>query len=840
MLGPMEEDAPAPSLKLRLRRSAGSLTSGRFRRVLSSRWTKLGLVLLGFVMLGWLAVWLMFARGLPDAQTLLAYEPPLPTNVRDIDGTPVETFARERRVELSFDEFPKLLVDAFISAEDKTFFSHGGLDYAGIVQAIITNLTNDGRPVGASTITQQLAKNLLIARGLTDASERSYSQKIKEAILARRIEATLTKQQILELYLNQIFLGRNAYGVQSAARAYFDKDVEKLTLPEAAYLAILPKAPSNYRPERFADRALARRSYVLRSMATNGYITEAQRAEADAAPLGAVRFAGNRRNIGGYYMEEVRRQLIERYGENDETSPNSVYDGGLWVRSSFNQSMQDAAARALRDGLTRYDRGRGWRGAMGSIETGEGWAQRLAATSIGTGYADWRQAVVLSKSGGAAEIGFTDGSTGTLPASAASMPRRGQGGQAYNFLRAGDVIVVKREGDIWSLRSVPEVSGGMVVEDPHTGRVLAMQGGFDVRGSSFNRAIQAQRQPGSSFKPFVYAAALDNGMTPASIIVDGPFCVYQSARLGRKCFRNFSGGNAGPQTMRWGVEQSRNLMTVRAASQTGMDKVVKTASAMGIGDYPKVLAISLGAGDTTVLKLTNAYAMLANNGRALSPTVVDYIQDRRGKTIFRADTRPCPGCNAPDWNGKAMPRPPRRTKQAMDPLTAYQTVHILEGVVQRGTATVLRDLGRPLFGKTGTSTGPTNVWFVGGSADLVAGVYMGFDQPRSLGGYAQGGTVAAPIFKQFAQVAMKDMPVVPFKAPAGIRMVRIDRRSGRRVYGAWPSAEPKAAVIWEAFKPESEPRRTIRKDEIVKRQETAPTTQMRGDSDFLQEQGGIY
>jgi penicillin-binding protein 1A len=421
------------------------------------------------------------------------------------------------------------------------------------------------------------------------------------------------------------------------------------------------------------------------------------------------------------------------------------------------------------------------------------------------------------------------------------MPKRGVGGTAFGFMKPGDVIVVKQDAGAWSLRNIPAVSGGMVVEDPRSGRILAMQGGFDARGASFNRATQALRQPGSAFKPFVYASALDHGMTPATIIIDGPFCVFQSVRLGSKCFRNFSGGSSGPHTMRWGVEQSRNLMTVRAASQTGMDNVVRTAKVMGVGDYPAVLAISLGAGETTVLKLTNAYAMLANNGKELKPTLIDYVQDRTGKVIFRADTRACEGCNAKDWNGKPMPRPRLKQKQLMDPLTAYQVVHILEGVVQRGTAQTLRDLNRPLFGKTGTTTGPTNVWFVGGSPDLVGGVYLGYDQPRPLGGATQGGTVAAPIFKQFAQKAFKDAPIVPFRAPPGIRMVRIDRASGRKVFGAWPTAEPKAAVIWEAFKPESEPRRTIRKDEIVKRAAASTVqTQGSGEGDFLQREGGIY
>jgi penicillin-binding protein 1A len=400
---------------------------------------------------------------------------------------------------------------------------------------------------------------------------------------------------------------------------------------------------------------------------------------------------------------------------------------------------------------------------------------------------------------------------------------------------------------------VPAISGGMVVQNPHTGRVLAMQGGFDSRIQSYNRATQAQRQPGSSFKPFVYAAALDNGMTPASIIIDGAFCVYQSAKLGRKCFRNFGGGGgSGPHTMRWGLEQSRNLMTVRAASQTGMDKVVKLAAASGISqpgrNYSPVLAIALGAGETTVMKMVNAYSILARNGRDVSPTLIDFVQDRNGKVRYRADTRVCERCNMPEYDGKPMPRPAPRTKQAIDPMSAYQTVHMLEGVIQRGTATQLLDLKRPIFGKTGTTTGPTNVWFVGGSADMIAGVYLGFDQPKPMGSFAQGGTLAVPIFKSFATKAMKDMPVVPFRAPAGVRMIRIDRNSGKRVYGAWPSSDPKASVIWEAFKPESEPRRSIRRDELPKlktetkaaRKGPAKAAEQPRDSEFLQREGGIY
>jgi penicillin-binding protein 1A len=852
----MTTQAVKPPRSFPFRDKAGQ--AGSFvRRAWRKRWVKLLAILALIPILLFLLLWAIFTRDLPSAESLLTYQPPLPSNVRDINGDPIQTFARERRVELAYEEYPRQLIQAFLAAEDRTFFTHGGIDYPGIFRAIITNMQSSGRPVGASTITQQVAKNLLLT------NELSYTRKIREMFLARKIEDVLTKQQILELYLNQIFLGRNAYGVQAAARAYFDKDVDDLALHEAAYLAILPKAPSNYTPERHNERALERRNFVLSEMARNGFITEAQRSAAAAEPLGTVRGASNSvKNVGGYYMEEVRRLLVERYGEKTEKGPHGVYTGGLWLRTSYHPEMQKAAEGALRDGLMRYDGGRSWRDSGLSVDMSKDWRSQLVIADYGVGYDDWRAAVVLEKNGGTATIGFTDGTTGTLPSSAASMPKRGAGGAAFGYLRPGMIIAVRRgSGDTYALRSVPEIGGAFVAQEVSTGRVLAMQGGWDVRGSSFNRATQALRQPGSTFKPVVYSAALDAGMTPASIIVDGPLCVSQGPGLPQKCFRNFGGSFAGPQTMRWGLEQSRNAMTVRAANQTGMNNVTRLARRLGVGDYENYLSMSLGAGDTTALKMTNAFAILANQGKEVKPNIVDYIQDRNGKVIYRVDTR-CGAmngaCNARDWDGRPMPRPPLRTKQLMDPITAYQMVHILEGVVTRGTAQNLRDLKWPLFGKTGTSTGPTNVWFIGGSQDVVAGVYMGFDQPRPMGHYAQGGRLAAPIFKDFAIKAFKDMPVVPFRAPQGVRMVRIDRRSGRKVFGAWPTgSDPKAAVIWEAFKPESEPKRTATRYQVAsrdemkaaleqlvaarsRRQAPRPAAAPRPDSDFLQREGGIY
>ncbi|MEY4269331.1 MAG: hypothetical protein RLZZ58_547 [Pseudomonadota bacterium] len=847
----MQDDA-APSMKLKLRRdSAGvmawfDVARDWFRTNWAKRWFRWLVRLLGAMLLGWALIWFIFARDLPSVDQLRDYEPPLPTIVRDVSGMPVHTYARERRVQLEYSEFPQLLVRAFMAAEDKTFFEHGGIDYPGVASAVLSNIRNDGRPIGASTITQQVAKVLLLT------NEVSYRRKVREAILAYRIENALTKEQILELYLNEIPLGRRSFGVQAAARAYFNKDVGELTLSEMAFIAILPKAPETYGRARNAQRAIDRRNWVLGQMRDQQWITPAQYTAARAQPLGIVGARGDIfQQVGGYYMEDVRRQLIDVFGENPDDGPHSVYGGGLWVRTSYDHKMQLAAAKALRGGLQRYDAGKGWSGPVARIEADDQWASRLASSFISIDYENWRIAAVLSKATSGARIGFADGTTGTLPAGNAQLGYRKTGTSAYAAMRAGDLIAVKPAGNgIYLLRNIPEVSGGMVVENAMSGRVHAMQGGFDVNLSSFNRATQAERQPGSTIKPFVYATALDNGMTPASLIVDGPFCVYQGARYGNKCFKNFGGGaGAGEQTMRWGLEQSRNLMTVKTASTIGMEPIVKTIRDMGIGEHEPYLSTALGAGSTTVGKLTNAYAMLVNHGRELKPRLIDYVQDRRGRVIFPLKWKPCDGCNRKDWDGRPMPRFAPSGKQLMDPLTAYQVVHMLEGVVQRGTAVTLRDLDTPMFGKTGTTTGPKDVWFVGGTPEVVAGVYIGYDKPRDMGGYAQGGSLAAPIFKQFARDALADRIAIPFVAPSGIRMVRVDRKTGRRVYGAWPGDDPKSAVIWEAFKAESEPRRTIRNEEIEDRK-PAPKkkaavgtgkakAEPRRDTEFLEERGGI-
>ena len=763
--------------------------------------------------------------------------------VRGVNGEIVYSYARERRVQLRFVDFPKPVIDAFLSAEDKNFFSHGGVDYTGLAGAMVDYVTKFGsgeRARGGSTITQQVAKNILIG------NEYSVTRKLKEMILARRIEGVLNKQQILELYLNEIPLGRQSFGVQAAAQAYFGKDVDQLQLHEAAFLAILPKAPETYSRAKFAEKALERRNWVLDQMVKNSAVSAADAAAAKAQPLGLIpRRVESYDPTVGYFVEEVRRRLIDKYGENAEAGPNSVYAGGLWVRTSLDPVLQKAAQDALRAGLLRYASGKGWHGPLAHFDvSGGNWQTQLLISNLSIHYQDWRVGIVTQRSGASATIGFPDGSTAPL----VSLP---------DPLRAGDVIAAAPAGNGWAVRIVPEVSGGMMAESPHSGRVLAMAGGFDAGLGSFNRATQALRQPGSTIKPFVYATALDNGMTPATMVPDQTFCVYQGAGLGQKCFRNFDmRGAGGVHTMRWGLEQSRNLMTVHIANDTGMDRVVRTIERVGIGKYDPYLSFALGAGDTTVAQMVNAYAALANHGVQYSQSLIDYVQDRSGKVIWRADPRPCGGCNMAEWDGKPMPRLAARGQQVLDAGTAYQVVHMLEGVVQRGTAVTLRDLGLPLFGKTGTTSGPTNVWFVGGSPNIVGGVYLGFDQPRSLGGYAQGGTFAAPIFKQFVLASRERWNHTPPLAPPDIRMVKIDRVTGKRVFEGEPGDDPKAGLIWEAFKADTEPPRATRQDQLAAQRDAilsairrlhAAQSQQPDDSaredagaDFVQEQGGVY
>ncbi|MCR9180107.1 MAG: transglycosylase domain-containing protein [Erythrobacteraceae bacterium] len=785
----------------------------------------------------WIAVFVWLANDLPDAETLLVYETPLPTVVRGIDGEIVHSYARERRVQLQYVDFPDQLIEAYLSAEDKTFFSHGGIDIFGTANAVFDYARKMGsgeRAVGGSTITQQVAKNLLLG------DEYSVTRKLKEMILAGRIEQALTKQEILELYLNEIPLGRRSFGVQAAARAYFDKDVGDLDLHEMAFLAILPKAPERYGRKGQEQAALGRRNFVLVQMEANGFISGSERRAAAARPLGLVTQRSTRSVDAGYFLEEVRRELIGRFGEVAEDGANSVYAGGLWVRTSLDPEIQMAARDALRDGLLRYHGGRGWGGPIATIDVSAGnWASQLQSSPLGINYRNWRIGVVTSRSGASARIGFADGSEAPLT----NLPDR---------LKAGDVIAASPAGNVWRVRTTPEAQGALVVQNAQYGRVLAMQGGFDHRLSDFNRATQAMRQPGSTIKPFVYATGLDSGMTPSTQIDNSRYCYYQGANLGEKCIR---GGRAGQFPVRYGLEQSQNIMTVQIGMTAGMDNVVQAVEKLGIGKFDPYPSTALGAGETTLSQMVAAYGALANHGRLNAPTVIDYVQDRRGKVLWRADTRDCRGCNMPEWDGKPMPRFGLKGVAAMDARTAFQVMHMLRGAVSRGTATVLNPLKLPLFGKTGTTSGPKDVWFIGGTQQMVAGAYVGFDKPRNMGGYAYGGTIAAPIIKSMIEKTRAKWSDLPPVAPEGVRMVRVDRRTGKQVFEGWPTDDPRSEIIWEAFKPDTEPERFTRQDEIAARRNEILQLIRAGREnadgavvddnpdaprDFVIEQGGIY
>jgi len=748
-----------------------------------------------------------FGRGLPDYHQLAHYEPPVTTRVYGGDGRLVAEYAKEKREFVPLAAIPERVVDAFLSAEDKAFYTHPGIDPMGILRAVVTNLRNFGkgdarRPKGASTITQQVAKNFLLT------NEVSYERKAKEAILALRIERAFTKDHILELYLNEIYLGMSAYGVAAAALEYFDKGLDEISVAEAAYLAALPKAPSNYNPKSHPQAAKERRDWVIGRMLEDGKISRAEYDAAIATPLVLKKRDEAEMIVGAdYFAEDIRRDLAARYGE------NALYKGGLVVRSTVDAELQALASRVLRNGLMTYDRRHGWRGPVNRIPAGAGWQQRLAALPQPAGAEPWVQAAVLSTTDQAAAIGFGDGTTATIPFAEIKWARPWLPHQHYgappkkpaDVLQPGDVVLVERvaKGEdnhpyppgTFALRQIPKVEGALVAMDPHTGRVLAMVGGWSYSKSQFNRATQAMRQPGSSFKPYVYLTALEHGYTPSSLILDAPIALPQGPGLPMWRPKNYEDNFLGPTTLRLGIEKSRNLMTVRLAQAVGMPAVAETAVKFGVYDsLPNQLSYALGAGETTVLRQVTGYAQLVNGGKKVTPTLIDRIQDRQGRTIFTHDQRFCDGCWPVQFTSSDMPRLPDTREQLADPVSTYQMVHIMEGVVERGTGRVAAAIGKPLAGKTGTSNESFDVWFVGFSPDLAVGVFVGFDEPQSLGDKETGGAVAAPMFRDFMQVALKDKPPTPFRVPPGVRMVRVDLVTGK---AAGPGD---AKAIWEAFK----------------------------------------
>jgi penicillin-binding protein 1A len=778
--------------------------------------TLLLLILLGAgATAGGLYVFHKFGRDMPDYHQLATYDPPVMTRIHAGDGQLLAEYAIERRVFVPLGALPPQTIQAFIAAEDQNFFQHSGIDLTGVARAIVINLKNIGkgrRLVGASTITQQVAKNFLLT------NEVSWDRKIKEAILALRMEKAFTKERILELYLNEIYLGFQSYGVAAAALNYFDKSLDELSIAEIAYLAALPKAPNNYHPTKKREAAIARRDWVIGRMLEERFISPEQAARAKAEPLVVV---AQRRETefvhADYFAEKVRRELIGLYGE------EKLYKGGLSVRSTLDPRLQEIADRTLRRGLERYDIRHGWRGPLGNAPDGMNHIAAINGFEPPAGMAHRRAAIVDSMDDKGVNLLFAGGQAGYLPLQEMTWARDwaegeklgGKISEPSSVLSVGDFIAVDlriqaREIDgvagelypphIYGLSQLPAVSGAVIALDPHTGRILAMSGGYDFGASEFNRATQAKRQPGSAFKPFVYLAALESGYTPSTLILDAPFVIDQGVGLPKWRPANYTKKFYGPSTMRLGIEKSRNLMTVRLAQAVGMEKIAEYAKRFGIVDVlPEQLSMALGAGETTLLRLTAAYAMLVNGGRKIEPSFIDRIQDRNGLTVFRHDVRECPGCDAAFWTGQRVPDLPDNREILAQPGTAYQVVSMLEGVVQRGTGRRIKALGKPLAGKTGTTNKQVDTWFVGFSPDLAVGVFVGFDQPRGLGYRETGSSVAAPIFKDFMEAALADEPGIPFRIPPNLRLVRINGSTGA------PASPGDDNVILEAFLPGTAP-----------------------------------
>jgi penicillin-binding protein 1A len=743
-----------------------------------------------------------YGRSLPDHQQLAEYEPPTVTRIHAGDGRLLAEYANEKRVFVPLSAMPRQLIQAFLAAEDRNFYEHFGVDPVSVAGAVIKNLGNmggDRRLIGASTITQQVAKNFLLT------NEASFARKIKEAILAIRIEKAFSKDRILELYLNEIYLGFRSYGVAAAALNYFSKSLDDLSLAEMAYLAALPKAPNNYHPLRKYDAALIRRNWVIDRMVVNDFVEADAGEVAKLVPLRVISRAPEEFFVSEYFSEEVRRWLIGRYGE------NGLYEGGLSVRTTLDPHLQNVADNVLRRGLVAYDRRHGWRGPLGNLGDSEDTLSALKAFEAPPSPPEWRIAAVAGVSAAELVIDMLDGSSGAIPLEELSWARRfsddGKPGAkveaAGDVAQIGDVVFVEPMAELtghFHLRQIVEIEGALVALDPHNGRVLAMAGGFDYHRSQFNRATQASRQPGSAFKPFVYLAAMDNGFTPASVVLDAPIVIDQGPGLATWKPENYSQKFYGLSTLRLGLEKSRNLMTIRIAQRLGIEVLAEYAARFGIDDdLPRTPAASLGAGETRLINLTAAYAMLVNGGRRIEPAMVERIQDRNGKTLYRRDPRACSTCPATAPSSYSPPVLLDTRERVADPLSAYQVVSMLEGVVRRGTGRIVRDVGRPLGGKTGTTNDYRDGWFVGFSPDLAVGVFVGYDTPRSLGRRESGGRVAAPIFRDFMAEGLAGTPAIPFRVPPGIRFVRIDGRTG----GA-PGAESNSVIV-EAFKPGTEP-----------------------------------
>jgi len=749
-----------------------------------------------------------FGRGLPDYEHLRTYEPPIVSRIYANDGRLFAEYASQKRVFVPIASIPKRVIKTFLAAEDKNFYHHPGLDFPGIIRAAITNLKNMGtgrRPMGASTITQQVAKNLLLADigGIA-----SYDRKVKEAILTMRIENAFSKDRILELYLNEIYLGDGTYGVAAAALHYFNKSMDELTIAECAFLAALPKAPSHYHPKRNYAQAKARRDWVISRMYEEGLISREEAIQAKNEPFNLREQNGTDVVQADYFAEDVRRHMLSEYGA------KALYEGGYTIRTTLDPVYQEIAEKSLREGLITYDRRHGYRGPIGhlNLKADESWTDALKTIPQPPGIGHWKVAVVLAVTDGSADIGFVEGGKGVLPLvevlwASKDLLNGSTGapvGRIQDVFKVGDVILVaetETEGK-YSLQQIPAVTGALVAMDAYTGRVLAMSGGWSYQLSQFNCATQANRQPGSAIKPFTYLTAMEMGYTPSTIVSDSPVYIRLGQGLGVYSPKNVTPRYYGPVPMRIGLQKSLNMLTVRLAHEyVGMNPIIETIQNFGITKHlPKQLAMVLGAGETTVLKLTNAYAILANGGRKVEATLIDRIQDRTGHTVFRADQRVCPSCTS-DWTGQEAPEIFDKRPYLVDPRSAYQVTSMLEGAVRNGSAVRSKSIDKVVAVKTGTTNEERDTWTMGYTATgLVVGVFVGFPIPRHLGHKEQGAKVAQPIFIDFMKQALKDTPSIPFKTPPGIRMVRYNEMTGK------PAKPGDANIIWEVFKADETPR----------------------------------
>ena len=725
-----------------------------------------------------------FSSDLPDYKILANYKPPISSRVHSGEGQLIAEYALQKRLFIPYDSVPKKVVYSFLSAEDKNFFSHPGIDAKSITRAVIKNLKNifsDKRLEGASTITQQVAKNFLLT------SEVSLKRKIKEAILAFRIERAYSKERIMELYLNQIYLGEGTYGIAAASLEYFDKAVSDLNYEEAALLAALPKAPSKYNPYKSTKRAKIRRNLVLKNLYENSYIDEAQYEDFINKKIITKKRKIKLLEEANFYSEEVRRIISNRYGY------DNLYKGGLSIRTPLNSNYQIESLKALREGLEEYDKRHGWRGPITNLTIDE-WEKNVVEF-IPDKSLNWELAKVTDVNKLTLQIELENKEIGFIDFKSIGWTRKKS---FEDFLKVNDIIYVKKiKNNKWNLKQLPKVNGSIVVMDPYTGRVLAMVGGFSYMLSEFNRATQAKRQPGSAFKPFVYAAALESGFTPSTLVLDAPFVIEQG--LGLKTWKpeNYGKKFYGPSTLRVGIEKSRNLMTVRVAQKVGFKKISKITNGLGIyNDVPELLSVALGSAETTLVQLTNAYCTFVNGGKKVTPVFIDRIQDRRGNTIFNADKRKCKGCEEISYLREEIPSIEDDREQIISTETAYQITSMMEGVIKRGTGRKLRDLNLYLAGKTGTTNKNMDAWFIGFTSKLVIGVYVGFDEPKTLGKYETGAKAALPIFKTFVKRVIKKKEALPFRIPKSINLVMVDADTG-----LLPNLNTKK-IIYESFKSE--------------------------------------